>query len=666
MCGISVILTTSSAAISPHAVLEQMNAVQAHRGPDDEGIKILGEGGVSIGLGHRRLSVIDLADGQQPMTNEDGTLWITYNGEIYNHLDLRRQLEARGHRYKTQSDTETILHAFEEWGMDCVKQLRGMFAFVIWDTRRHELFAVRDRMGIKPFYYVADHEKLLCASEIKGILSSGVHPTEMNVDCMPEFLTFGYIAGEKTLFKGVKKLLPGHWLTWKAGNIRTCQYWEIPPQPEFDFKKTEVDYIEEFRSIFDESVTQRLMSDVPLGLFLSGGLDSSAIAATMAQQMSDSIQTFSVGYESSYMSELKYARQLAHYLGTDHHEVVLTPEEFFASIPKLIWHEDEPIRDPSSIALYSVAELAQNHVKVVLAGEGSDELFGGYTRYWATMFNQRWGTIYDRVIPKHIREKWIRETIWKWPLPLTFKKKLSHTFLCHSQRPEEIIFDNFHAILPQRMHETALTKDFYKQVHDCDPYQDSVRLYNSRKSQEELDRLLFTDEKTYLVELLMKQDAMSMAASVESRVPFLDHEMVEFASRVPAGMKLKNRQGKYVVRKATEKMLPASILHREKMGFPVPWSTWIRGPFGNVVRNTLCSEKSNARNIFDPVFVRRLLDDHAQARRDHANVLWTMFNVELWFRVFLDGESQDSLSEELACQVTHKELQKDVPKKTIS
>lgn len=647
MCGISVILSTSADQIALPEALERMNHAQFHRGPDGEGIKILSGEGVTVGLGHRRLSIIDLAGGSQPMSNEDDTVWITYNGEIYNHAELRKELEARGHRYRTHSDTETIVHAYEEWGPDCVKRLRGMFAFVIWDSKKRELFAVRDRMGIKPFYYAATDDTLLCASEIKGIVSSGVHPAKINAQGVPEFVTLGYIAGEETLFDGVKKLLPGHWLTWKAGQIRTGQYWEIPAEETFDPAKTEADYVAEFTSIFEESVSLRLMSDVPLGIFLSGGLDSSAIAATMAKQMSDPLMTFSVGFESQYYSEFKYARQVAERIGADHHEVVLRPEGLFGSIPELVWHEDEPIRNPSSIALYHVAKLARDHVKVVLTGEGSDELFAGYSRYWAIMFNQRWGSLYERLLPRVIRDRCIRQTLWKWPLPLSLKKKFAHTFFNHSQRPEEIIFDNFHAILPQRVHEAAFTRDFYNQVRDVDPYRDSVSLYRQRQSQEELDRLLYTDQKTYLVELLMKQDTMSMAASIESRVPFLDHEMVEFATRVPPQLKLNRESEKYLVKKAIAKMVPESILNREKMGFPVPLTQWIREGFTGVLRNTLLSERARERNIFEPTFITRLLDDNAHKKRDHTDALWTILNFELWARVYVDGESCQSVSAEL-------------------
>jgi asparagine synthase (glutamine-hydrolysing) len=624
-----------------------MNDALVHRGPDSEGIKMFASDGLAVALGHRRLSIIDLAGGKQPMSNEDASVWITYNGEIYNHRDLRRHLEAQGHRYKTSSDTETIVHAFEEWGPDCVNHLRGMFAFVIWDARKRQLFAARDRLGVKPFYYASTGETLICASEIKAILASGWHTAKMNASALPEHVTFGYIAGEATLFSGVQKLLPGHWLTWQDGVTNTHQYWNVPLPSDSDSVKSEESLIDEFTSLFDESVRMRLMSDVPLGVFLSGGLDSSAIAATMARQMSEPLKTFSVGFESSYYSEFDFAREVATHIGADHHEVVMRPKDLLASIPKLIWHEDEPIRNASSIALYEVARLAREHVKVVLTGEGSDELFAGYSRYWATLFNQRWGLWYERLVPRIVRDQCVRRTLWQWPLPMSMKRKISHTFLYHSLRPEEIVFDNFHAIFPRSIHEQLFTFDFYQNVCDVDPYQESVRLYRQRPARNKLDRLLYTDQKTYLVELLMKQDAMTMAASIESRVPFLDHELVEFAARVPHRMKLHREGEKFILKKSMEQRIPESILRRKKMGFPVPLTEWLSEGFGDVFHSILLSDQAKDRNVFNQAFVDQLLSEHVRGSRNHTDALWTIFGFEIWSRVFLDGESHSAVSNEL-------------------
>ena len=629
------------------SALRKMTDVQQHRGPDAEGHKVFSQGELHVGLGHRRLSIIDLAGGIQPMANEDQSVWVSYNGEIYNHLELRRELLERGHRYQTHSDTETIVHAYEEWGPDCVHRFRGMFAFVIWDAKKQLLFAARDKLGIKPLYYALANDRLLCASEMKSIIASGLCPAQLNGKRVPELLTFGYISGQETLFQGIDVLLPGHRMLWRGGQLEIEPYWDIPGPAEQEVSQSESEWVHDFTDLFEETVRLRLMSDVPLGVFLSGGLDSSAIAATMAKQMSDPLMTFSVGFDSQYYSEFSFAREVAQAIGAEHHEVVLSAENLIASIPKLVWHEDKPIRNPSSVALYHVAELARERVKVVLTGEGSDELYAGYSRYWATLFNLRWGSLYEKIAPRWFREKIVQSMLWKWPLPLNVKKKISHTFLNHSMRPEEIVFDNFHAIFPQRMHEGLFSSDFYAEVKDVDLYRDVLGLYQSRGGDNDLDRLLYVDQKTYLVELLMKQDRMSMAASIESRVPFLDHEMVEFAARVPNRMKLKGKSEKYLVKQAMAKMVPRSILTREKMGFPVPLRQWLHESYGGLFASVLASEKTKQRNIFNVDFLNRLLSENQHGQRDHTDALWTLMNFEIWARVFLDGESDEAVSAEI-------------------
>jgi len=647
MCGISVILGIASRPDSVAEDLQRMNNTLVHRGPDGEGIKVCSEGPLVVGLGHRRLSIIDLACGQQPMSNEDGMIWITYNGEIYNHEELRRQLEARGHCYKTHSDTETILHAFEEWGPACVNYFRGMFAFAIWDGHNRQLFAARDRLGIKPLYYVATDDTLLISSEIKAILSSGRHPTQLNRQSIPEIMTFGYLAGEATLFRGVKTLLPGHSLIWKDGVVETHLYWDVPMPRSTGKEPDEAEYVEEFTSLFETSVRMRLMSDVPLGLFLSGGLDSSAIAVTMAKQMTEPLQTFSVGFESKYYNEFSFAREVADVVNADHHEICMRPPDLLSTIPKLIWHEDKPIRNASSIALYYVAQLASSRVKVVLSGEGSDELFAGYSRYGATKFNNRWGPYYERYVPRQIRET-LRSTLWKWPLPLSIRRKLSHSFLNHSMRPEEIFFDNFHAIFPSRVHEQLFSREFYEENAAVNPYKSSISFYESRDSNNQLDQMLYTDQKTYLVELLMKQDRMSMAASIESRVPFLDHQMVEFAAAVPTSLKLNRQGGKHLLKSSMQQRIPRSILNRRKMGFPVPIAQWLNREFADVVDGVLLSERATNRGIFDRQYIAKLLSNNSRRARDHTDALWTLLNFELWSRIFIDGEPHSSVADELA------------------
>jgi asparagine synthase (glutamine-hydrolysing) len=647
MCGISAILGKTGRKVPTAETMQRMNDAVIHRGPDAEGVQLFTSPRVAVGLAHRRLSIIDLNGGRQPMSNEDGTVWITYNGEVYNYRALQQQLCDLGHHFRTRCDTETIIHSYEEWGPDCVQRFRGMFAFAIWDTRTEQLFAARDRLGIKPFYYVDTDDCFLCASEVKSLIASGWHTTELNRETIPEHMTLGYLSGDATLFRGIHKLLPGHWLLWRNGETQIRQYWEIPLPPEGGSLKSEGELVDEFLTLFRESVQLRLMSDVPLGVFLSGGLDSSAIAATMAQQMSEPVKTFSVGFESGYYSEFDYAREVAATIGADHHEVVLKPDAAFASLPQLIWHEDEPIRNASSIALFEVSRLASDHVKVVLTGEGSDELFAGYERYWATLFNMRWGSFYHGLVPGGMRSM-LRQTLWRWPLPLSLKKKISHTFLNHSLRPEEIVFDNFYAIFPPRVHEQLFAAEMWNAVRDINPYQDTMHLYQNRGGDDILDRLLYTDQKTYLVELLMKQDNMSMAASIESRVPFLDHKLVEFATRVPRQFKLRGCDGKHIVKQAMRQILPKSILNRKKMGFPVPLNQWFRQGFDRAVRCVLLSDRTRARGIFNETFVNGLLSAHVQGVRDHTDALWTVLNFELWARIFIDNQGWQSVSDELA------------------
>ena len=616
MCGISAILSTSPDRVPDAEIVGRMNDTLVHRGPDASGIKLFNGQRTCVGLGHRRLSIIDLAGGAQPMSNESGDIWVSYNGEIYNHLELRSELIRRGHQYKTACDTETIVHAYEEWGTDCMHRFRGMFALVLWDARREQLFAVRDRMGIKPlYYYPFANGDLVCSSEVKAIFATPWCTPEINMRAVPEHLALGYLSGNSTLFRGVESLPPGHWLTWREGRLTIEQYWDVPlPEPASD-RTSEAELVEEFLQLFRDSVRMRLMSDMPLGVFLSGGLDSSAIAATMAQQMSEPLKTFSVGFEADYYSEFDFAREVASTLGADHHEVVLKPEHALASLPKLIWHEDEPIRNASSVALAEVSNLAHSEVSVVLSGEGSDELFAGYERYWATLFNMKWGAAYHRVTSRWFREKCIRSTMWRWPLPLSLKKKISHTFLNYSLRPEAIIFENWHSTFRPSGFRDLLTPHAWNSLRDINPYGDTLKLYESRPGADLLDRMLYTDQKSYLVELLKKQDTMSMSASIESRVPFLDHKLVEFAARTPARYKLRGVSGKYLVKQAMRRILPESILRRKKMGFPVPISQWFRRDAAHSVLAVLTDQQTREHNIFNVEYLARLHSEHVQGVR---------------------------------------------------
>jgi asparagine synthase (glutamine-hydrolysing) len=620
-------------------VVERMRDVITHRGPDDAGLYVDG----NVGLGHRRLSIVDVAAGHQPMTNEDETLYITYNGEIYNHADFREELEARGHVYRTHCDTETILHLYEEKGAGAVELLRGMFAFAIWDKRKRELFIARDRLGVKPLYYVhTDDGSLYFASEIKSLLAARSIVPETNFRALPDYLANHATSGEETLFRGVKRLMPGHWLRWRDGEVRIEKYWDVhfnPQNGDGHSRRSDEDYIAEWTELFRTSVRLRLMADVPLGMFLSGGIDSSAIAAMMSQMVDTPVKTFSVAFKEREANELEYARLVSRAFKTDHHEIIVSPEEFFKALPQLVWHEDEPLAHPSSVALYFVSRLASKHVKVVLTGEGSDELLAGYDRYRKTVYNLSLGARYHGWTPEALRRT-VRRGVHGLPRGSRVRQKLSRTFLCLTPDIENIYFDNF-AVFSRAMQRQLLTPEAREAIGPLDPYADVTSYLETTDAGTLLDRLLYADTKTYLQELLMKQDQMSMAASIESRVPFLDHKLVEFSARLPERMKLRGWTTKYILRRSMKGVLPEQILKRRKMGFPVPVGAWFRGQYRSVIDEYVLSERAMERGLFDAAFVRELVERHQAGVENHSERLWSLVNFEIWQRRFIDGEASE-------------------------
>lgn len=645
MCGINGIAFSSrSRRLIDVAVLERMRDVITHRGPDDEGIFVDGR----IGFGHRRLSIVDVAAGHQPMTNEDGSLHITYNGEIYNHADFREALESRGHQYRTHCDTETILHLYEEHGEDCVNYLRGMFAFAIWNQRTQTLFIARDRLGVKPLYYVHTNDgSLYFGSEIKTLLEAAAVKPALNYHALPDYLANHGTSNDETLFANVKRLSPGHTLTWNDGSLRIRKYWDVSFAAEgAEGGRPDDDLVAEWSELFRESVRLRLMADVPLGMFLSGGIDSSAIAAVMSGLVQEPIKTFSVAFAEREANELAYARIVAQQFKTDHHEIVVTPAEFFAALPKMVWHEDEPLAHPSSVALYFVSSLAARHVKVVLTGEGSDELLGGYERYYKTVYNLALGSRYHGLMPSALR-RLVEERIRALPVNSKVRHKLTRTFLCLPSDVENLYFDNF-AVMTRGIQQELLTAETRERIGVIDPYRQMRSYFESSDAQSLLNRMLYTDMKTYLHELLMKQDQMSMAASIESRVPFLDHKLVEFTTRLPDRLKLKNGwTTKYVLRRAMKGVLPEPILARKKMGFPVPVGKWFRGEFSHVIDEYVLSERVAERGIFNQEFVRMLVARH-QAGENHSERLWALVNFEMWLRRFFDTEDERGVQRILA------------------
>ena len=609
-----------------------MTDIIAHRGPDASGFWVQGK----VALGHRRLSIIDLATGSQPMSNEDDLLWITYNGEIFNHADLRPELEAAGHRYKSRCDTETIVHSYEQYGDQCVTRFRGMFAFAIWDQTHRRLFCARDRLGIKPFYYYWDGRLFAFASEIKALLRHPDIRTEPNERLIPEYLAFGYNSDEETLFAGIRKLMPGHTLTFTCGSnpsLQIKQYWDAPCPREFD-DRPDSEWIAECRSWLEEVVRMRLMSDVPLGMFLSGGVDSSAIAAIIKRQTSGSVKTFSVGYSESRFSELSEARQVAEQIGTDHHEVFVSMEQFFNALPGLVWHEDEPITWPSSVSLHFVSKLAAEQVKVVLTGEGSDELFAGYGRYRFYHLNARWMRAYSSV-PGGVRNA-IQSAVAESPLlSASLRRKLGHTVLGRGANIESLYLNNFYCAFGAEEQQKLLASHF-----DANPYATYMRRWDSVTQSPTLPRLLYADQKTYLVELLMKQDQMSMSCSIESRVPFLDHKFVEFAASVPAHMKLRGKQGKYVIKKAVEGLIPREIIYRKKMGFPTPITAWLLHEEARAIRDYLRDPDGLLASYLDIACLNELLDKHERGIHDATDRIWRLLNLQVWGDMFLTGRRE--------------------------
>jgi asparagine synthase (glutamine-hydrolysing) len=632
-CGICGVFHFDRKRRVERPILEAMNQQIVHRGPDDAGFYI----SHNIGLAMRRLSIIDLKTGHQPVSNEDGTIQIVYNGEIYNHSELRSRLEARGHSYRSKSDTETIVHLYEEYGRDCVHHLRGMFAFALWDGRRRRLFAARDRIGIKPFYYRKDDRGFVFASEIKALLAHPDVRVELSHDVLPEYLAFGYLSGDETFFSGIKKLFPGCTLELdESGALRIEQYWDLPSREDAPTHAREY-YVETYRSLLEDAVASHLMSDVPLGVFLSGGLDSSAVAALMTKIQGGPIETFSVGYDEAPYSELPYASTVAKHIGSVHHEVRVSNTEFFDALPKLIWHEDEPLAWPSSVPLYCVARRARECVTVVLTGEGSDETLAGYTRYPWTLWNTRFDRVYRLSTPTQLRQ-WIRTaaTECSWIEP-ELRRKLQHTFLGRDGSSwSSFYFDNFYSAF-SAADQLDLLAETDKWIPEA-PYRNSLRSWE-RSSGDLIARLLYTDIKTYLVELCMKQDNMSMAASIESRVPFLDHALVEFAAGIPSRYKTRGLAGKCILKSAVRDLLPESIIDRRKMGFPTPFRRWLAGQQLEMVESTLLDTRSLARGLFRPEAVRRCFAEHRAGKTDHSERIWRLLNLELWHRVFIDRGS---------------------------
>lgn len=594
--------------------LRRMMDVIVHRGPDDAGVHI--EDG--IGLGFRRLSIIDLAEGHQPLSNEDGTVWIVFNGEIYNYKSLRERLTGLGHRFRTQSDTEVIVHLYEQYGEDCVRHLRGMFGFVIWDARSRKLFGARDHFGIKPFYYFRDADRFAFASEIKSLLKLDGTVPAVRLESLANYLTFQYVPEPYTMFEGVMKLPPGHTIALEdGGEPRIRRYWEPVFEPE---NRPLSYYVEAIREKLDDSVVHHMQSDVQRGCFLSSGIDSTAIAAFMRRK--EPIRTFSVGFEGPN-NETVISRETAAALGTEHYERIITEESYFASLPKAVWHQDEPVADPSAIALYHVARLAREHVTVVLSGEGADELFGGYRIY---------------------REPLALRPISWLPGPLRrlvrlFAAKLppsvpGRNYMLRGTTPLERRFLGNARIFSEeaKMELWAGDKKLLEQYEN--PWQIAGKCYERSRHLDPVTRMQLVDLHLWLPgDILAKADKMTMAHSLELRVPFLDVELFELARRIPASQRIAGGTTKYVFRKAMEGIVPEFILNRPKLGFPVPLRNWLMGRRGDELLEQL--KDGTMEQFFDMAVLERDLRRHRNGEGDHARKLWTVYIFALWHQTFV-------------------------------
>jgi asparagine synthase (glutamine-hydrolysing) len=618
MCGICGIVNNGANHAVDEAILLKMRDIMSYRGPDDAGVFIDG----NVGLGHRRLSIIDLRSGHQPLSNEDDSIWIVFNGEIYNYKEQRDHLESKGHRFKTKSDTETIVHLYEEYGPECVQRLNGMFAFAIWDGHAKSLLVARDRLGIKPLYYNKDSQRFLFASEIKSLLEHPGVRREINEEVLEEFLLFRYVAGEETFFKGIHSLLPGHYLIWKDGQISCKQYWS--PQRRNGERMSERQYLEQLQYLISDSVKLQLMSEVPIGTACSGGVDSGLVSAYAAALLQRPLETFCVGFQEQLFDESRYARMVAEAHGTRHHEITVENQEFSETLPKLVWHNDEPLNHPNSVQTYCLSKFARRHVTVMLTGEGGDEVFGGYPRYFLPKVNY-----------------------YYHKLPAVMKAAVQGCLsLCHTRRIEKLrdalklspgdsaVFTS--AYVPRELVEVTLQR----YLGEGFGYRSSA--FNSaagdhRDFAKYMDHVFILDLKTYLVSLLNRQDKMSMAASLESRVPLLDHRLVEFGLSVPHDLKLRGLQTKYLLKKLAARVLPRDVVYRKKSGFGVPLDSWLREEKGlGRYLELLRSAKFKSRGYFDPKTVERLIDRHVQGLVNCGELLWELINFEIWAEAFID------------------------------
>lgn len=621
MCGIAgIIFKEISQVVDAHMIADMCRSIH-HRGPDEWGYWVEGH----VGIGMQRLQIIDLAGGSQPIHNEENSAWIVFNGEIYNYRELRLTLEKKGHRFYTSSDTETILHAYEEYGEDCVDHLRGMFAFAVYDKEKNRLFIARDRLGIKPIHYLYDGSKLIFGSEIKSLLVCNDVPRMVHSPSIINYFAYGYVPDPDTMFDGIKKLPPGHTLSFQAGKIRIRQYWDV----RFDNSgpiQSEDAYIEKILFLLNEAVKIRLMSEVPLGAFLSGGIDSSLVVALMAQHTGAPVKTFSIGFENHTYDELKFARIVAEKFGTEHHEEIIRPDAA-AVILDLVRQFDEPFADSSAIPTYYVSRMTRKWVTVALSGDGGDELFGGYERY----LNSRAVRLAERV-PIALRRLILLNLASLLPEWFPGINTMRHLAGDADERYIRSVSKGISTI-----HTSIFSQELFEKIGSTDPSPAMLQYLVQVAGQNMLTRRQYLDLKTYLPgDILTKVDRTSMLVSLEARVPFLDHKLVEFAATIPPQMVQRNGETKYLLKKAAERYLPHQVIYRPKQGFAIPIKHWIKHEWRDLSNELVIGHRAISRSNFQYGFLKRIMAEHNSDRRDHSYLIWTLMVLELWFREFID------------------------------
>jgi len=622
MCGI--VGFVGPLADGEHLLKSMCDAIR-HRGPDDEGY-YLSDG---VGLGMRRLAIIDVASGKQPIGNEDGSVVVVFNGEVYNFAALRDRLEAAGHRFRSDSDTECIVHLYEAYGDACVEHIRGMFAFALWDSRKRRLLLARDRVGKKPLLYSLSGHGLCFASELKALLQGPVVARDLDPVAIDHYLTFGYVPAPLSIFRNISKLAPGHRLVYENGTARVERYWHLRYSPLLQLD--EIEAVERLRALLMEATRLRLVAERPIGAFLSGGIDSSLVVAAMAEQASGPVKTFSIGFNEPAYDERRYARIVAGRLGTDHHEFVVSGAGLDV-LPDLVWHYDEPFADSSAIPSYQLARFTREHVVVALNGDGGDESFGGYLRY-------HYGRIAER-IPSNAVARWLAGVAGcalgrRTQGSLARAARVLRTLA--TDRPDR--YASLVSTFAADQRHTLYSQQMRSLTSDSDPYAMVRERFRDSDGKNVLDRTLHVDVETYLPgDLLVKMDIATMAHSLEARSPFLDHQLMEFAARLPPSLKIRGRTGKYLLKALAREWFSEQIIDRRKKGFGVPLDSWLRRELRPLARDALTDRVARDRGLFDPEAVVALLEEH-DAGIDHGHRIWALLSFELWCRTFVDQTS---------------------------